>query len=66
MKDKSQLQCVLDGLAIFAKHGGTDVCAQHDKLYAGPSIDAELSPEELAQLEADGWFEDEDSWAIFT
>jgi hypothetical protein len=63
---KSKLQCVLDGLTIFARHGGTDVNAVYDQFFAGPGDDAELTAEELAALEADGWFEDEDGWAVFT
>jgi len=66
MSKKSKLQCVLDGLTIFARHGGTDVCAVHDQFFAGPSDGAELTAEERAALVADGWFESEDSWAVFT
>lgn len=63
---KSGLQRVLDGLFIFFRHGGADVCAQHDRLSAGPGAGATLTQEEQTQLKADGWFQDEDAWVIFT
>lgn len=56
-----------DGLDILLKHGPEGNCdAQHDVLY-GPG-EQELPAEDVAALEALGWFWDDEveSWAVFT
>ena len=60
---------VVEGLNILMKTGlNVEVDAQHDKLFAGPGIDGEISKEDRTKLEELGWhFSVEfDCWAIFT
>lgn len=57
---------IAEGIAIIiAKEPEAEACAVHDQLYFG-ACDGRYTPEERTRLDALGWFEDEDSWAIFT
>ena len=66
---------IAEGFAILRKYvrddkpGDDDCAAEHDILYAGPSIPEEdFSAEDRAELDARGWHYDNDCqcWARFT
>ena len=62
---------IIEGLQLLATcdKGGLDassVQAEHDEIYAGPSIE-DVSPEVSARLAELGWHpSDADCWAIYT
>lgn len=59
---------IIEGLQIFAKNKSFGVCAQHDVLHAGASLEEPLPQEAADRLSKLGWlFEEEtDCWFIFT
>jgi hypothetical protein len=61
----TQLQRVARGLEILGRHGGDDVYAEHDVIYAGGPSD--IGADDAATLEALGWHWDDhvNSWARF-
>ncbi len=67
MNQKPLILKIAEGLLIFAGYGNTDVCAEHDIIYAGPISDVNVSIEDQMKLEDLGWYIDEEnnSWAHF-
>ena len=61
----ASLRDVAIGLEIFRKYGESEVHAERDVIYAGPSIDVEISSDDKRALSVWGWFQDvdSDSWA---
>ena len=57
-RDHNKQRDIMVGLTIFARHGGTNVCAEHDQVFAGQGDDEALSDEEIATLLDHGWFHD--------
>ena len=57
----SRMDDVLTGLRIFEVHGGKDVNAEHDQIWSGPKDGTMLTADEMARLDAAGWFRDPDT-----
>jgi hypothetical protein len=65
---------VIEGLQILKKYAGensSSIDAQHDVIYAGPSLDeleGRLTEEDRKRLDELGWHEDTEGecWARFT
>jgi len=62
---KRNIDRVIAGLQIFAKHPGAAMNADHDEIYAGAG--EAITEEERAALLADGWRWDtqNECWAKF-
>ncbi len=63
------MQTIADGLSILLKYDPAGSCgAEHDILYAGPDIKAQVSEEDAKKLESLGWHwsTEFECWARFT
>ena len=67
MNDFDPIKNVIAGLTIIAKYDSTDICAEHDAIYAGASAWEAMTDAEYEQMEENGWHWDEDaqSFRIF-
>lgn len=50
------------GFEILRSYGQVELAVAHDQLWAG---ETDVTENDRAELEALGWFEDEDSWSHF-
>jgi len=53
---------VLEGLKILTQYPNSDICAEHDVIYAMPQ---EVSNEDLEKLKELGWRQYSDGFQIF-
>ena len=53
---------VAEGLIILSKYNNSDVCAEHDIIYAGPyDPEEKISQEDRERLDELGWHIDSDA-----
>ena len=70
MSGLSKSEKILTGLKILLSFPSSNLHADHDQIWAGPTKRTELeaiTPEQASVLESCGWFMDEDvdSWSRF-
>lgn len=65
-------RAIIEGMKIITSKmtdtelDGYGINPAHDQIYCGEYDTSRMSGHELATLEELGWFEEEDSWTIFT
>lgn len=62
----TKLEKIKEGLEIFIRNGGMDICAEHDVIYSGPDFKKKMPDADLVRLGELGWWEDEQTgWQHF-